>query len=124
MVQQFGKGKGKGKSKGKGKGVCWNCGDGDHHSRDCPNDKQDSWTETMSVERPISLTNQQRFKQRMGHRKKQTGTVPKEKGKEWQPHGKWSSTKGTFGSKGKGSIYSVDGITESDGEDTIRRCKL
>ena len=44
MVQQFRKGKGKGKSKGKGKGVCWNCGDGDHYSRDCPNDKQDSWT--------------------------------------------------------------------------------
>ena len=30
--------------------------------------------------------------------------------KEWQPYGKWSSTTGMFGSKGKGSIYNVDGI--------------
>ena len=42
-VQQYRKGKGKGKGKGK-KGACWNCGD--HHSRDCLNDKQDnSWTD-------------------------------------------------------------------------------
>ena len=41
MVQQFRKGKGKGKGKGK-KGVCWSCGESDHYSRDCPNDKQDS----------------------------------------------------------------------------------
>ena len=48
----------------------------------------------------------------------------KGKGKEWQPYGKWSSTKGKFGSKGKGSIYSVDGIAESDGWTPIIRCKL
>ena len=70
MVQQFRKGKGKGKSMSKGKGVCWHCGDGDHYSRDCPNDKHDSWTENV-VERPTRLTNQQRFKQRKGHRKNQ-----------------------------------------------------
>ena len=111
MVQQFRKGKGKGKSKGKGKGVCWNCGDGDHYSRDCPNDKEDSWTETMSWK------GQQRISK--GSSKGwDTGinnwNSAKGKGKEWQPCGKWSSTKGKFGSKGKGSIYSVDGITESD----------
>ena len=39
-----------------------------------------------------------------GTREKATGTVPKAR----------SSTKDKFGSKGKGSIYSVDGITESD----------
>ena len=39
----------------------------------------------------------------------------KGKGKEWQPYGKCSSMKGKSGSKGKGSIDSVDGITESDG---------
>ena len=34
MVQQ---------SSGKGKkGACWNCGESDHFSRDCPNDKQDN----------------------------------------------------------------------------------
>ena len=45
MVQQFRKGKGKGKDKGK-KGGCWNCGETDHHSRDCPNDRQDNcWTD-------------------------------------------------------------------------------
>ena len=32
--------------KGRMKEVCWNCGDSDHYSRDCPNDKQDkSWTD-------------------------------------------------------------------------------
>ena len=114
MVQQFRKGKGKGKSKGKGKGVCWNCGDGDHYSRDCPNDKQDSWTETMSWK------GQQDSRISKGSSKgwdtgKSNWNSAKGKGKEWQPYGKWSSTKGKFGSKGKGSIYSVDGITESDG---------
>ena len=45
VVQQSSKGKGKGKGKGK-KGACWNCGESDHCSRDCPNDKQDnSWTD-------------------------------------------------------------------------------
>ena len=39
-----GKVNGKGKGKGK-KGECRNCGESDHYSRDCPNDKQDnSWT--------------------------------------------------------------------------------
>ena len=39
------KGKGKGKGKGK-KGASWNCGESDHYSGDCPNDKQDnSWTD-------------------------------------------------------------------------------
>ena len=37
MIQQFRKGKGRGK-----KGVCWNCGESDHHCRECPNDKQDN----------------------------------------------------------------------------------
>ena len=41
-IQQTRKGKGKGKGK---KGTCWKCVEGDHYSRDCPNDKQDSsWT--------------------------------------------------------------------------------
>ena len=48
MVKLFGKGEGNGKSKGKGKGVCWHCGDCDQYRRDCPNEKQDSCTETMS----------------------------------------------------------------------------
>ena len=79
VVQQFRKGTGKGESKGKGKGVCWNCVDGDHYSRDCPNDKQDSWTETMSWKGQQD-SNQQRFRPRMGQ-EKATGTAPKEKGK-------------------------------------------
>ena len=45
MVQQFRKGQGKGKGKGK-KGACWNCGESDHGTRDCLNDKQDNtWTD-------------------------------------------------------------------------------
>ena len=45
LVRQFRKGTGNGKGKGK-KGACWNCGENDHFSRDCPNDKQDSsWTD-------------------------------------------------------------------------------
>ena len=112
MVQQFRKGKGKGKSKGKGKGkgVRWNCGDGDHYSRDCPNDKQDSWTETMSWKGHQDSRMSKGWDTGKGNWNSAKG-----KGKEWQPYGKWSSTKGKFGSKGKGSIYSVDGITESDG---------
>ena len=43
IVQQYRKGKGRGMGKGQ-KGACWNCGESDHYSRDCPNDKQDnSW---------------------------------------------------------------------------------
>ena len=42
--QQFRKGKGE----CKGKGLCWNCGESDHYCRNCPVDKQISWTETMS----------------------------------------------------------------------------
>ena len=114
MVQQFRKGKGKGKSKSQGKGVCWNCGDGDQYSRDCPNHKQDSWTE------PMSWKGHQDSRISKGSSKgwdtgKSNWNSVKGKGKEWQPYGKWSSTKGKFGSKGKGSIYSTDGITESDG---------
>ena len=41
MVQQFRKGEGKGRGKGK-KRACWNCGESDHYSGDCPNDKQDN----------------------------------------------------------------------------------
>ena len=111
IVQQFRKGKGKGKSKGKGKGVCWNCGDGDHYSRDS---RTTSKTETMSWK------SQQDSRISKGSSKgwdtgKSNWNSAKGKGKEWQPYVKWSSTKGKFGSKGKGSIYSVDGITESDG---------
>ena len=47
IPQLFENFKSKGKSNGNGKGVCWHCGDGDHYSRDCPNEKQDSWTEIM-----------------------------------------------------------------------------
>ena len=50
----------------------------------------------------------------MGHRKSNWNSATG-KGKEWQPYVKWSSTKGKFGSMGKGSIHSVDGIAESDG---------
>ena len=46
---------------------------------------------------------------------KSSWNSPKGKGKGWQPCGKWSSKKGKFGSKGKGIMYSVGGITESDG---------
>ena len=38
----------KGKRKGRGKGVCWNCGESDHCSRDCPGDKHDGWTDAVS----------------------------------------------------------------------------
>ena len=39
------KGKGEGKGKGK-KGTCWDCGESDLYSGDCPNDKQDNrWTD-------------------------------------------------------------------------------
>ena len=41
MVQQFWKSVGKGKGKGK-KGACWNCGESEYYSRDCPNDKPDN----------------------------------------------------------------------------------
>ena len=44
-----------------------------------------------------------------------TGTVPKAMGKSGNRVEKWSSTKGMFGSKDEGSIYSIDGVTESDG---------
>ena len=33
-------GKGKDKGKGKDNGVCWNCGEIDHYSRDCPSEKR------------------------------------------------------------------------------------
>ena len=52
MAQLFEKDKGKGKSNGNGKGVCWHCGHSEHCSRDCPNEKEDSWTETMSCKGP------------------------------------------------------------------------
>ena len=106
MVQLF--------RKGKGKGVCWNCGDCDHYSRDCPNDKQDSWTEPMWWKgHPDSRISKGSSKG--WDTGKSVWNSAKGKGKEWQPYGKWSSTKGTCGSNGQGSIYSVDGITESDG---------
>ena len=34
------------KARTKEEGTCWNCGEFDQYSRDCPNDKQDnSWTD-------------------------------------------------------------------------------
>ena len=50
MIQQFWKGKVKGQIQGKdgGKGVCWSCGESDHHSRDCPSNKHDDWTDLTS----------------------------------------------------------------------------
>ena len=81
MVQQFRKGSGKGQSKGKGKGVCWNSGDGDHYSRDCPNDKQDSWVRDNVMERPARLKNQQRVQAKDRKQEKATGTVARAKGK-------------------------------------------
>ena len=84
VVQQFRKGRGKGKSKGKGKGVCWNCGVGDHNSRDCRNDKQDSWTETMSwkghQDSRISKGASQAW-----DTGKSNWNSDKGRGKEWQP---------------------------------------
>ena len=53
--------------------------------------------------------------------------------KDWLMCGKWSSTKGKYGSKGEGSIFSVDGTIESDGwtrsdvsnsEDELHLCTM
>ena len=66
------------------------------------------------MEKPTRLTNQQRFKQRKGHRKKQLEQCHRKRERVATVR-KWSSTKVKFGNKGKGSIYSVDGMAETDG---------
>ena len=111
-VKQFRTGKGKGKRKGKGKGVCWNCGDGDHHSRDCLNEKQDTVGQKQCCGKATKIQETAKVQAKDGTQEKATS---KGKGKESQPDGEWSSTKGKLGSKGKRSICSVDGIPESDG---------
>ena len=72
MFQQLRKCKGQGRSKGK-KGACWNCGDSDHCTRDCPNDKQDdSWTDGGTrKEESDRQQGRQRCRQSMGRRHEQ-----------------------------------------------------
>ena len=115
MVQQFRKGKGKGKSKGKGKGVCWNCGDGDHLQQRLPERQAGQLDRNNVVERPTRLKNQQRFKQRMGHRKRQLEQCQRQRERVATRTENGARHRASVEARVKEALYSVDGIAESDG---------
>ena len=112
----------KGKGKGK-KGVCWNCGESDHYSRDCPNDKQDnSWTDggAWKNQKGSKAGKDAGKGWDAGKSNWNSWRNTKGKGKDWQGSGKsqewqgqnrqnvWSTPTWKGKSSTKGSTYSVD----------------